>query len=177
MSLRFAALGAALATFVAHPALALKITLEPPQPAPIGTPHTFRVATVEDAVGDVTFRWNFGDGATTDFVPEKEATHTYQDVGHYTIIVLASDAMTSTSATLTETAHHPLTKAAPRHSSSIIAVPENHQVWNVNPDSDSISVIDEMTLDPRSRGRSRPRAPCTGRRPRWDHLGREPDVR
>ena len=42
-------------------------------------------------MGDVTFRWNFGDGATTDFVPEKEVTHTYQDVGHYTIIVLATD--------------------------------------------------------------------------------------
>ena len=45
-----------------------------------------------------------------------------------------------------QTASYPLTAKPPHNSSSIILDPEHHRVWNVNPDSDSVSVIDENTL-------------------------------
>jgi YVTN family beta-propeller protein len=140
---RFAAIGASLAGYLAaSPAAALKITMEPAAPVQIGAAQTFRVAKVEEAVGDVTFRWNFGDGTTVDFAPDMQAIHAYKDAGHYTVIVLASDADTRTSASFVQTAHYPLTPRAPSHSGSIFVDTERHQVWNVNPDNDSVSVID-----------------------------------
>jgi DNA-binding beta-propeller fold protein YncE len=143
MKPRIALAGVALAgLLVSSSALALTITMDPAAPGPVGTAQTFRIATVEGAVGAVTFRWNFGDGTTTDLVPDMVATHTYQAPGHYSVIVLASDDAARTTATFVHTAHNPLTATPPTHASSIVFDPERHQVWNVNPDNDTVSVID-----------------------------------
>ncbi len=127
-------------------ASALTIRLEPSTPVPIGQARTFRIAAVEGAVGDVTFAWNFGEGAASPASPSLEATHTYATAGHYTLIVLASDAATRTTASLVQTAHYPLTAVAPSNSSSIIVDAERRVVWSVNADNDSVSMIDAATL-------------------------------
>jgi YVTN family beta-propeller protein len=147
MKRRVATAGLALAGLLGSiPAWALKITMDPVGPGPVGTPQTFRVAAVDEAIGDVTFRWNFGDGTVTDLASDLVATHTYQAAGHYTVIVLAMDAAARTSTTLVHTAHYPLTAQPPTHSSSIVFDAERHQVWNVNPDNDTVSVIDASAL-------------------------------
>jgi YVTN family beta-propeller protein len=143
----FAAIGFAWAALLASSsASALKITIDPLNAGAVGTQQTFRVASVEDAVGAVTYRWNFGDGTTTDFVPDMTATHTYQTPGHYTVIVLASDDAGRTSDTLVHAAHYPVTPKPPSISSSIVFDADRHQVWNVNPDNDSVTVIDASTM-------------------------------
>jgi DNA-binding beta-propeller fold protein YncE len=130
-----------------RPALALEVVLEPPRPAAIGAPHTLRVARVDGAVGDVTLRWSFGDGTRPPASTSLEASHTYAEVGHYTVIVIASDAQNQrTSASFQQTAHYPLTDLSPTSSSSIVLLPDRREIWSVNPDADSVSVFDEQQL-------------------------------
>jgi MYXO-CTERM domain-containing protein len=144
---RIAAIGLGWAALLATgSASALKITVDPLTAGAVGTPQTFRIASVEDAVGAVTFRWNFGDGTTTDLVPDMTATHTYQAPGHYTVIVLATDDASRTSDTLVHAAHYPLAAKPPTSSSSIVFDPDRKQVWNVNPDNDTVTVIDAATM-------------------------------
>jgi cytochrome c peroxidase/streptogramin lyase len=143
MKRRIAAAGVALAGLLgSSPAAALQITMGPPAPVLIGKAQTFKIAAVADAVGPVTFRWNFGDGTTTDPSTDTVATHTYQTAGHYTVIVQGADDAERTSAVFVQTASYPLTDKPPSNSSSIIIDSERHRVWNVNPDSDSVSAID-----------------------------------
>jgi DNA-binding beta-propeller fold protein YncE len=139
--------GLALAVvFASSGAAALTIHLDPPAPVAIGQSQTFRVASVEGAVGDVTFTWNFGEGAASPPSPSQEATYTYATAGHYTVIVLASDSESRTSATFVQTAHYPLTATKPSNSSSIVLDAERRVVWSVNPDNDSVSAYDESAL-------------------------------
>jgi YVTN family beta-propeller protein len=117
--------------------------MDPAAPVPVGQAQKFKIAKVEGAVGPVNFRWNFGDGTPiSDPSPNLEATHVYKDASHYTVIVLANDDASGTSASFVQTAHYPLTSVPPNNSSTIVVDAEKNQVWNVNPDSDSVSVID-----------------------------------
>jgi len=167
MKRRFAAAGIALAGCLASStAAALTLTMAPTMPAPIGQAQSFKIATVTDAMGPVTFRWNFGDGTTTDPSTDTEVTHTYQTPGHYTVIVQGADDAGRTSAVFVQTASYPLTAKPPHNSSSIIIDAERHRVWNVNPDSDSVTAIDTDTL-------GRVREAPVGREPH--SLGQAPD--
>ena len=142
-----AAVGAALIGLLAsRQAAALSITLAPVAPVGIGQTQTFRIANVDQAVGQVTYNWNFGDGGTTGPAADTQATHTYQAAGHYTVIVLATDDASRTSASFVQTVSYPLTAKPPSNSSSIIIDAERHQVWTANSDSDSVSVIDADQL-------------------------------
>src|SRR5262249_45617711 len=137
-------LGGALAALLGwgRAAAALSITLDPIAPISTGQTQTFRVSKVADATGSVTFHWDFGDGTLVDST-EPETTHLYKDAGHYTVFVTATDAaMNDALATSLLTAHYPLTAAPPHNSTSIVVDGERHQVWNVNPDSNTVSVID-----------------------------------
>jgi sugar lactone lactonase YvrE len=124
------------------------ITMEPMVGEPIGQAHTFRITKVEGAVGKVSFRWNFGDGTPPITTSGIEAAHTYKEVGHYTVIVRATDTATGAAAQsqFVQTAHNPLTPRPPHNSTSIFIDEEHHEVWNVNPDKGSVSVIDANKL-------------------------------
>jgi YVTN family beta-propeller protein len=147
-------------------ARALTVTLDPPAPGLVGQPQSFRVARIHDAVGPVTFTWQFGDGQRTPASPGSAAQHTYAVVGHYVVIVLASDERDHTSGTFIQTIHAPVTAAAPSNASTIILDADGHRLWNVNPDSDSVTLIDGATL-------TRLREIPVGREPRA--LARAPD--
>ena len=140
-------------------AWALTLHLQPLTEGSVGVPQTFHVKSIEEAVGAVSYRWNFGDGTPAETTIELTATHTYQDHGHFTVIVTASDDATRTSDTLTFAAHYPLTATPPTHSSTIISDEARHRVWNVNPDSGSVSIID-------SEGMARVREVPVGNHPR-----------
>jgi streptogramin lyase len=145
---RLAAAAIALSGFVATRAVAaLTLTLAPTPPVTIGQPQTFKLAAVEGAVGPALFSWNFGDGsAVTEPSADTEVTHTYATPGHYTIIVQGADDAARTSAVAVETATYPLTASPPHNSSSIIHDAARRRIWNVNPDSDSVSAIDTDAL-------------------------------
>jgi YVTN family beta-propeller protein len=127
---------------VSRAAAALTLTLAPTPPSSIGQAQTFKIAAVDGAVGPVMFRWNFGDGTVSDLTAATEVTHSYAAPGHYTIIVQGSDDAARTSAVAVETATYPLTASPPHNSSSIIFDAARRRIWNVNPDSDSVSAID-----------------------------------
>jgi YVTN family beta-propeller protein len=137
---------AAAAFLCTGAAWALTLHLQPLTEGNVGVPQTFHVKSIEEAVGAVSYRWNFGDGTPAETTTELTATHTYQSHGHFTVIVTASDDATRTSDTLTFAAHYPLTATPPTHSSTIIFDAARHRVWNVNPDSGSVSIIDSDAL-------------------------------
>jgi YVTN family beta-propeller protein len=145
--LAVATLGAGiLGAFLGRQARALTITLDPAGPGLVGKTQTFRVVRTDDAVGRVTFLWQFGDGQRTPASPDPQLRHTYGAVGHYPVIVLASDDSARTSATFIQTIYAPATETAPSNASSIILDADGHRLCNVNPDSDSVTLIDGDTL-------------------------------
>jgi YVTN family beta-propeller protein len=147
MKFSFAGLMAALLVLgVSGRAVALTVTMAPVTPVPMGQSLTLHVASVTQAVGQTSFTWNFGDGSPAAVTSDLQATHTYQAFGHYTVIVLASDDATRTSASFVQTVYVPATAKPPSNSSSIILDAQRHQVWTVNSDSDSVSVIDADLL-------------------------------
>ncbi len=147
MKRRSAGVCLALAAFLGSgTATAIKLTLEPLSAGNVGVPQTFKVKSIEQAVGAVSLRWNFGDGTPPEVTGELSATHTYQTPGHHTLIVTASDDATKTSDTLIFAAHYPLTSTPPSHSGTIVFDRARQRVWNVNPDSGSVTVIDSQAL-------------------------------
>ena len=61
-----------------------------PQPSPVGEPITFTsVSTDPDGI-IVRYVWNFGDG-TTDDVENRSITHTYSDIGEFTVTLMVVD--------------------------------------------------------------------------------------
>jgi DNA-binding beta-propeller fold protein YncE len=142
-----AAMFGATCLFSTAPASALEIAAEPAAPVAIGEAHTFRVADIEDAQGETTFRWSFGDGGVVGPGAGPEAEHTYSAPGHYTVIVVATDAGGNrTSTSWVQTAHTPLTSTPPSNSSSVLFDPARNRIWNVNLDQGSVSVTDVASL-------------------------------
>lgn len=127
-------------------AAALEIKAEPVVPVPVGEAHTFRIADVQGASGDTTYRWNFGDGTTVGPGAGPEVEHTYQTPSHYTVIVVATDsAGTRTSTTWVQTAHTPLTPSPPSNSGAVLYDAARARIWNVNGDSGSVSATDAQS--------------------------------
>ena len=144
--LAFALTLAAAALLGAASADAVVLKLEQLHAGDVGAPQTFKVASVTENVGAVSLRWNFGDGTPAVETTELSVTHTFEKVGHFTLIVTATDEASRTSDTQIFAAHYPLTTTPPSHSSSIVFDAAKNRVWNVNPDSGSVSVIDAQTL-------------------------------
>jgi DNA-binding beta-propeller fold protein YncE len=129
------------------PVLALEIAAQQVVPVAVGEPHSFRIEGVSGAEGDVTYRWNFGDGTIIGPGAPGEAQHTYASAGHYTVIVVATDGNANrTSTSWIQTAHPPLTAQPPSNASSVVFDPSRNRLWNVNQDHESVSVVDATSL-------------------------------
>lgn len=74
-----------------------------------------------------------------------EVVHSYDQPGHYTVIVVASNGVRRSTDTLRLTVHRPLPPAPPRSSHPIAAAGE--RVWTANPDHGTVSALDARTLD------------------------------
>ncbi len=96
---------------------------------------------------NVQYRWNFGDGSPdTALSNSPTASYTFPGPGRYLVTVTATDA---TGAIVTGSfylaLHAPLTANAPAHSSAISyerRTSGGDRVWVVNPDNNSVSVLD-----------------------------------
>ncbi len=117
------------------------------EPAEVNTLVSFDASAT--GTGPLEYSWLFGDGtAATPFTTTSAASHTYTDSGMYLVTVTVRNAFEQTSRTFTQAIHEPLTAVAPTADSTIVFenVTGANRVWNVNPDNDSVTVINADTL-------------------------------
>ena len=94
--------------------------------------------------GPYQWSWNFGDGAQTS--GSSNATHTYSLPRDYVITVTMQFPGGQISGSTVQIVHLPITATAPSRSSTIVCDTAAGVVWNVNPDNDSVSAINAVTL-------------------------------
>lgn len=96
-------------------------------------------------LGVLTYSWNFGDGsAPTAFsVNHSTVSHVFSRPGRFNVTVTVEDASGITRQhTFTQIVHAPLVQADARTSSGIIEHEAYRQVWSVNPDNNTVAIID-----------------------------------
>ncbi|MCA9713549.1 MAG: PKD domain-containing protein, partial [Myxococcales bacterium] len=117
-------------------------------PTELGQPSEF-TATVSASVGDVEYRWDFGDGseATPWSTGQDGVAHTYAAPGHYTVNLLVRDAETPFAGhASTHTVIRPVTPGQARASTTIVYDDARRLVINANLDNDTVTVIDADAL-------------------------------
>lgn len=126
------------------------LVLQPPTSPPGASGSSLTLTATSSGGANPRYRWNFGDGtAETAYSSSASVSHTYAAPGRYTVVVTATDdtGMVVTS-TFFQAVHAPLTASKPTVSSSIILEDRslgNDRVWVVNPDTDSVAVLDAVT--------------------------------
>ncbi len=126
------------------------LIVQPPLSGPAASGGAITLTAAATGGANPRYRWNFGDGtAQTAYSTSASISHTFANPGRYTVVVTATD---DTGAVVTSTfyqaVHAPLTAKKPNVSSSIILedrTAANDRVWLVNPDTDSVTVIDAVT--------------------------------
>lgn len=94
--------------------------------------------------GALEYQWDFGDGsALTTYSPDLIATHAYERPGRFTVIVRVRDALgTEKSDSFSQAIYTQATEKKPSRTSSIVYEAAHQRVWNVNPDNNTVTVID-----------------------------------
>ncbi|MEZ5327257.1 MAG: putative Ig domain-containing protein [Verrucomicrobiales bacterium] len=114
-----------------------------PGPQRAGAAHVFTVSAIGE---NLTYTWNFGDGSSPGTTSSGAVNHTYSQPGRYTITVdIADDSGQSTQVSYRQVIHPIATAHSPAISQSILyeqRAGAHDRVWNVNPDNDSVTVID-----------------------------------
>ncbi|MEM7111379.1 MAG: PKD domain-containing protein [Chloroflexota bacterium] len=93
------------------------------------------------------YKWQFGDGTPeTAYDPSPTVSHTFTNPGRYLVTVTATDdSGQEVSKQFSQLIHRPLTANPPTVSMSIVYEPANNRVWNVNPDNNTVTVINATT--------------------------------
>ena len=97
---------------------------------------------------ELLYSYSFGDGTPpTPLSNDPTAQHIYSAPGRYIVIITIIDPSNGNeySQTIVQLIHNPLTANLPTKSSSIVVNENLNQVWNVNPDNDTVTVIDSST--------------------------------
>ncbi len=125
-----------------------------PSPAMAGNTLTLAV-DVEGGEHPLEYRWQFGDGQSSNWRRQHPVQHRYAEAGDYTLVVQVRDSA-GRSATLTRNLilHEPgadtsgaaADRLARLRSSPIIVDGARRRVWVVNPDSNSVTRIHPDTL-------------------------------
>ncbi len=126
------------------------LTMQQSQSAPAGSGAAVTLTAASTGGANPRFRWNFGDGTPqTAYSSSAIISHTFANPGRYTVVVTATD---DTGAVVTSTffqaVYAPLTARKPAVSSSLIfedRATGNDRVWLVNPDTDSVTILDAVT--------------------------------
>jgi YVTN family beta-propeller protein len=113
----------------------------------VGAAASFSIAS-SSGTAPLQYSWDFGDGSpATSFSTTSAASHTYANARHYSVTVTVKDAANLTAtATATQLIYNPLTASAPRASSTIVYA-SNNRVYSVNPDDDTVTVVDAATAN------------------------------
>ncbi len=116
-------------------------------PIPVSSAATFTATAADPDNNPLQYRWNFNDGtAATGWSTSSSIAHTFANAGPYSVMVQVSDgqgevASLTKSIVVSESA----TGNAPTRSSSIIVDAARRKVWVVNPDSDTVTVLNADT--------------------------------
>ena len=128
--------------------LADALTVQPIQSTPLqrGSNVTLTAAATGD--GPLQYRWNFGDGnLDTPYSSSPTITHSYSQPGRYVGSLTVRDASgEEIRSTFTQVVHAPLPSARPVASNGMLEHSTRSQVWNVNPDNDTVGVLDTQSL-------------------------------
>lgn len=120
-------------------------------PAGVGNQINF-TAAASGGSGGLEYRWDFGDGTvrTAWNSGSSSASHTYASEGHYTVKVQVQDSSgryaKTASIVVTVVDLSAIPAASPSKASQIIVDETNRRVWTVNPDNNTVTVIDADTL-------------------------------
>jgi YVTN family beta-propeller protein len=119
-----------------------------PVPAALGTGVPLSVQVT--GIGQLQYSWNFGDGtAPTPFAAnQSQVSHNFPAPGRYVVTASVRDASGVTSThTFTQIVYATPTASMPVASTSIVEHVANDQVWNVNPDNNSVTIISNSTYE------------------------------
>ena len=115
-------------------------------PSTPGAAVTFDVASVS-GTGPFQYSWDFGDGSPpTAFSSSSQATHTYVEPGHYSALVTVTNGSISSTDSMIQTVHSPVTATRPTRSSTLLLDEARSRVWNVNADNDTVTGVDAITM-------------------------------
>jgi YVTN family beta-propeller protein len=89
--------------------------------------------------GAVTYLWTFGDGATS---TEANPTHAYATPGAWAATLSVHDGADGAVAGVSVFVLEPVAEGTPRASAPLALTPDGAELWVVNPDSDTVSVVD-----------------------------------
>lgn len=105
-----------------------------------GSNNSFSVSA---AGNGLSYSWNFGDGTgDTPYQLGNSINHNFASAGRYTVSVTVLDASgNSTVETFTQMVHRPLTAGKPVASSGIAEVTARGELYVVNPDNNTVSVV------------------------------------
>ena len=142
-----AALAVVVGALVSSEAFALTVVVEPVAPVLVGQAQTFRVARIDEAEGEVMLTWIFGDGSTSGPAADRQVTPRlsirgalHRDRAGRRRRRADQHVVRSNRASSAHLAGRPPIHPASSSTRAIAGC------WNVNPDNDSVSVVDGQTL-------------------------------
>jgi len=118
----------------------------PVSPVILGQSVAFVAHATVEGGGALEYRWDFGDGTPrTEWLATSGVTHAYTGAGTFIVLVQVRHATGLASTTTTLVVRLPPAAQA-RHSTSIGVHPTRREVWSVNPDHGTVSVLNPDTL-------------------------------
>lgn len=117
------------------------------EPSLANSSVTFTINATDADNDALSYSFDFGDGSGQGaFTLNKSASHTYTSPGRYTVFGRVKDAVGTVTASTVQIVHLPLTATNAVASAQIIYDASRNKVWNVNPDSDTVTRIDATAL-------------------------------
>lgn len=128
--------------------LPVPLEVQPLAAAPVVTGSTLSLAADATGSGSLQYKWNFGDGTPeTQFSGSASVTHTYSEPGRYVVSLTVRDVFgDEVRQSYTQVIHNAAAAGAAKSSSSVVEHSTREQLWNVNPDNNSVSVINTDSL-------------------------------
>ena len=123
--------------------------IEPPTIQPQQSGTSVQLSTQATGLGTLLYSWNFGDGtpATAFAANQAQVNHVYQQPGRYVVTLAVRDSSNITSTdSFTQIIYAAPTATQPVKSTSIIEHAANNQVWVVNPDNNSVTVVSTTSV-------------------------------
>jgi DNA-binding beta-propeller fold protein YncE len=97
-------------------------------------------------VNNLVYHWRFGDGSDSGVAaPDSSAAHIYTTPGHHTVRVSVTGRRSTACSTLI-TVYNRTQPGVAAASSTIVLDQSGTQVWNVNPDHNSVTATDAVLL-------------------------------
>lgn len=110
--------------------------------APAAEAGSATTMTVQTVTGNgLSYDWDFGDGNTANS-STPQISHTYAAPGRYQVVVTATGGSGNDQLIFTQRVHNTLTANRPSSSMSVIYDDSLARLYSVNPDNDSVTVID-----------------------------------